>query len=79
LISAAAWASLTPFANIELNESIDAETSTSLTPLHEADELESIADATFLIAIASDATDDELLTFAATSNTPFPPRDENGD
>lgn len=79
LISAAACVTRTASEDIELDESIDAETSTSLTPLHETDESEVIADATLLIAIALDVIDDELSTFAAASTIPPPIRVEKGD
>jgi len=46
--------------------------------LHETEVLESIADAAFLTAIALHVIDDELSTFAATSNIPPSDSDENG-
>jgi hypothetical protein len=79
LISAAAWAILVAFAEMELDASIDAEASTSLTRLHETEEIESIADATLTIKIALHDTEDKLSTFAAASSIPPAPSAAKGD
>jgi len=67
------------FTETALSEEISDATDTIFTTEAVTELAESIADETFTINIALQETDDELSTFAATSNIPPPPRVEKGD
>ena len=70
---------ITAFAETELSEEISDATDTIFTTDVVTELVASIAADTFTINIALQETEDELSTFAATSNTPPPSMEEKGD